>query len=65
MATIDVKGREYWRGLAKQQSRVNKQYVRMKDAIEKALALLEPIEQAELRVFKARTFLRDSLKPSE
>jgi hypothetical protein len=34
---------------------------KLREAATKALALLEPIEQAELRVFKARTFLRDAL----
>jgi hypothetical protein len=33
----------------------------MKTAIERALALLESNMQADLRVFKARTFLRDAL----
>jgi len=57
---LDVRPGLYAR-LTKEQGRKLLEHGTMKTAIERALALLESDMQADLRVFKARTFLRDAL----
>ena len=58
--TLDVRPGIYAE-LKKAQDRKLLEHGTMKMAIKRALALLEPDMQADLRVFKARTILRDAL----
>jgi hypothetical protein len=60
MMRLDMKDYEYHKLVLKRHG-LREDHAQLRAAVTKALELLEPIQQAELCVFKARTFLRDAL----